>query len=797
MSLVNVLTPPLGSSITALLGPTNTGKTHRCVGRMLEYDTGMLGLPLRLLAREVYDRVCAAVGRECVALVTGEERRVPSSARFWICTTEAMPTDLEVDFVGVDEIQLAGHPKRGHVFTERLLHARGRYETWFLGASTIAPVLRELVPTVQIRSAERLSRLSFVGDIRLGQLPPRSAVVAFSIPGVYALAERLRARHGGVAVVLGALSPRTRNAQVAMYQAGEVDHLVATDAIGMGLNMSIGHVSLSALHKFDGQHRRALSSSEIAQIAGRAGRSVHDGSFSTLSPLQLDANLAHSIVSHRFPALRHAVWRNVDLSFDSLDSLRSSLMAPPHHPRLKLVRQADDSTALELLWRNEAVRKRVRSLQQVRLLWEVCQIPDYRKLLPELHAQLVISIYTHLEATGCQLDDDWVAQQVEPLENVQGDLDTLLARIAFVRTWTYVSQRSSWVRQPKHWQERMRDLENRLSDALHERLITRFVQRTRNRQRSSERGRSGTAMRTRQADPFASHQPSAPSSADPGQALDPHHPFAALASIRAQLSPNQAADPLTPEQGLLDRPADAWELRADGIVRCGGCAVAKLRSGPSLFGPHVVLVYEGASGRTATLHERAQAAARQCISRLLQALEPPEQASPSLRGICYQLKSTLGTVRRDAVETLLDALPERDEQLLRARGVLVGQHWVFVRKLLTPSALEMRFALARAYFGPQALPLRPPTSQVSLPATNQLQEAANAVGFVPAGPLWIRCDAVERGAIALAGGAAPSHMCTILGCKRSQLGRVVGALSLKSQWNPSGARKSKRNAEFS
>lgn len=766
----------MGSHITALLGPTNTGKTHRCVGRMLEYDTGMLGLPLRLLAREVYDRVRGQVGHEHVALVTGEERSVPKTARYWICTTEAMPTALDVDFVGVDEVQLAAHPQRGHIFTDRLLHARGRYETWFLGASTVAGVLRDLVPTAQLRSAERLSRLSFVGDIALGQLPSRSAAVAFSMPAVYALAERLRARHGGVAVVLGALSPRTRNAQVAMYQAGEVDHLVATDAIGMGLNMDIGHVALSALHKFDGQRRRVLASAELAQIAGRAGRSIHDGSFSTLSPVRLAPETAQSIVQHRFPALRHAVWRNTDLVFDSLQELQASLLAAPPHPRLRLVHQAPDSMALTLLSHFEPARKRVRSPEQVELLWEVCQIPDYRKLLPELHAELVFSIYERLEATGCQLDDDWVARQVAPLEHAEGDLDTLLARIAFVRTWTYVCQRPHWVRHAQHWQERMRRLEDQLSDVLHERLVTRFVQRRRTRVRS-----------VRQGMPARGASKSSGPVADPALLADPHHPFAALARMRPlPASPR-------PEGASADYdevPSEPWDFDEDGVVRCGGQGVAKLQPGSSIVLPRVTLLPESRPTGGSQLHERAQSALRQCIEQLLRNASPPPAASGSMRGLCYQLRTGLGSVARASVAELLESLQEEEFAQLKARGVVVGRHSVFIRKLLSPAALGQRYALASVYFGAHRLPPSAPGNGVSLPAPHQDPEPALCLGFMPAGPLWVRCDAVERAVVALREAASSEQVCGILGCKQRHLGRVAGALRLESP--RAGARRRKK-----
>ncbi|MEJ7730313.1 MAG: helicase-related protein, partial [Polyangiaceae bacterium] len=381
------------SAITAVLGPTNTGKTHGAVERMLSHQSGVIGLPLRLLAREVYDRITARIGEARVALVTGEEKRVPRRPDYWVCTVEAMPLAREVDFLAVDEVQLAAHHQRGHVFTERILHARGRAETWFLGSDTMRPLLSELTPTARFVAHPRLSTLRFAGAQKLSRLPPRSAVVAFSTLQVYETAERMRALRGGAAVVLGALSPRTRNAQVAMYQAGEVDHLVATDAIGMGLNLDIGHVAFAGLRKFDGREARELDAAEVAQIAGRAGRYLSDGTFGTLAPLSLPPPVAMAVEAHRFPAVKRVRWRSVDLDLASPDALLASLAERSPARSLVLSTGADDAVALTLLAGTEEVRARARGAEAVSLLWEVCRIPDYKKLLAESHAALLLEIW--------------------------------------------------------------------------------------------------------------------------------------------------------------------------------------------------------------------------------------------------------------------------------------------------------------------------------------------------------------------------------------------------------------------
>lgn len=464
--------------LTALLGPTNTGKTHRAVEQMLEHRTGMIGLPLRLLAREIYDRITPRVGEGAVALVTGEEKRIPPHPRYWICTVESMPVSLDVDFLAVDEIQLAAHPQRGHTFTQRLLGARGVKETMFLGAQTMAPIVESLLPTARILRHPRYSSLSHLGVLSLGALPPRTAVVAFSVAEVYELAEKIRQRHGGTAVVTGALSPRTRNAQVAMYQAGEVDYMVATDAIGMGLNLDVDRVVFASRSKFDGTEMRGLEPAELAQIAGRAGRYTTDGGFATLRGVpELSPRLAQQIENHDFPAIEQLVWRNDDLDFANADALLASLRVRPRTPRLRVVEHADDHDALVQLVRKPEVRARLRSPADVELLWEVCRIPDYRKLLLESHVELLAVLFDQLSGDAGQIDPEWIATRLGRLDSAEGDIDALTARIASIRVWAYVAHHEAWVRDATKWQELARAIEDRCSDALHERLTARFVAR--------------------------------------------------------------------------------------------------------------------------------------------------------------------------------------------------------------------------------------------------------------------------------------------------------------------------------
>ena len=466
-----------GAGVTAVLGPTNTGKTHLAIERMLAHSSGLIGLPLRLLAREVYNKVADRVGADSVALITGEEKIKPANPRFWVSTVEAMPRDLDPAFVAIDEIQLAADFERGHVFTDRILNRRGREETLILGAATMKPMVERLLPGANIVSRPRLSQLTFAGDRKLTRLPSRSAVVAFSADEVYAIAELIRRQRGGAAVVLGALSPRTRNAQVALYQSGDVDHLVATDAIGMGLNLDVDHVAFASDRKFDGYQFRNLAPAELAQIAGRAGRATRDGTFGTTGRCApFDDELVQRLESHSFEPLKLLQWRNSDLDFASIGALQASLSEIPTEPGLTRAPLAEDILVLEHAARDEAIRALATSRSAVERLWEACQVPDYRKIAPANHAELVTTLYGFLMREG-KIPDEWFARQVAQADHPEGDIDSLSTRIAHVRTWTFVANRLDWLADPDHWQGVTRAVEDKLSDALHERLTARFVDR--------------------------------------------------------------------------------------------------------------------------------------------------------------------------------------------------------------------------------------------------------------------------------------------------------------------------------
>jgi len=710
------------SSLVATLGPTNTGKTHRALLRMREHQTGMIGVPLRLLARELYDRLSSEIGESRVALITGEEKRVPPDPQYWICTVEAMPLDLKVDFLAIDEIQLCTHRERGHVFTERLLHARGRLETWFLGSATMTGLIRKLVPRAEVQSFPRLSELRSAGSYTLGSLGRRSAIVCFSAARVYEMAERLRARRGGAAIVLGALSPRARNAQVALYESGEVDYLVATDAIGMGLNLDLERVAFADTHKFDGQERRSLDVSELSQIAGRAGRYQKNGEFGVLAPEpQLPLAVERAIENHQLHGERGLIWRNHVLDFSSTETLLASLEVKPPRPELTLVRAADDSATLRHLLRRPDVRARVTSAEQVELLWETCRIPDYRKLLLEGHSNLVGEIFVELSDHGV-LSAEFLEPRVRRLERGEGDIETLMNRIAYTRTWTYVTLRDGWVVGAERWRERTRALEDQLSDALHQALMARFVDK-----RKKVQDRPAPQETAKRADPFA-----------------------ALADLKRRLEGAPAEPRLSARERASEALHEELTLGEDLKIRFDGEELARLVPGKRLSEPELrLLASEEGAGLERRLERRLRAFVRDFVSETWGTASPSARSasepSSALRGLFYQLEEGLGTVLAEATAPLVETLGESERRTLEGLGLVFGRHASYVRALLKPKALERRLLLWRAHTGERALGAWKSPTHPSFPiAERSPPPELLALGFVALGPRAVRVDVVEK-----------------------------------------------------
>jgi ATP-dependent RNA helicase SUPV3L1/SUV3 len=778
--------------LVAVLGPTNTGKTHLAIDRMLGHRSGMIGFPLRLLARENYDRIAKLRGSRSVALITGEEKVLPPSPSYFVCTVESMPLDCQVDFLAVDEIQLCADPERGHVFTARLLHARGLTETMFLGADTIKPLMRRLVSNVEYVSRPRLSTLSYTGHKKVTRLPPRSAVVAFTVADVFSLAEFIRRQRGGAAVVLGALSPRARNAQVDMFQAGEVDYLVATDAIGMGLNMDVDHVAFARIGKFDGRGPRRLNAAEIAQIAGRAGRHMSDGTFGTTAEQgPLNPEIVEAVEAHRFDPLTRLNWRNTRLHFESVAALLKSLDERPSVPGLVQAREADDHRALRTLARSQEVVELAVHPGAVRLLWEVCQIPDFRKAMTESHTRLLGHCFHHLAGLEQRLPTGWIAGRMANLDRVDGDIDTLMARIAHIRTWTYITHRGDWVDNATEWQERARGIEDRLSDALHDRITQRFVDR-----------RSAFLIRQ-----LASEGESLASVSDAGEVrvegtfvgrLDGLHFVPdAVDGAEARMLIAAASRVLRREvatriRRLTTDADEAFSIDPSGKLRWHGSGVGRLVAGNRMLTPQVdLLVGDFVEGEARErIRQRLQAFLRVEIERRLAPLFAA-QALPlgSVgRGLVFQLCGELGCVPRGTVGNQLTTLDPSDRSSLSRLGLRFGTESIYFEPMQRIDIVRFRALLWAVQHGWPAAPL---LSRRHLSKVIQIDPAFPgsfyaAIGLRVLGGLALRPDRLERLTAAarrlarFGAFSADDELAATLGLERSALRRLLVALGYRA-----------------
>ncbi|WMT89217.1 helicase-related protein [Pelagibacterium sp. H642] len=749
------MTSLTSQAVKAVLGPTNTGKTHYAIERLLAYRSGIIGLPLRLLAREVYNRVVMRAGVESVALVTGEERIVPKAARYWVATVEAMPTDMAADFLAVDEIQTATDFDRGHVFTDRILHARGRAETMLLGAQTMEPVIRRLLPHADIQFRPRFSKLTWAGSKKLSRLPRRSAVVAFSASEVYAIAELLRRERGGAAVVMGGLSPRTRNAQVELFQNGDVDFLVATDAIGMGLNLDVTHVAFASDSKYDGRQFRPLTPAEIGQIAGRAGRHMRDGTFGVTGGTdEFDEETIERLESHDFEPVKQLQWRSRNLDFSSLQRLHSSLEVIPEHQSLTRVPVATDQRALEFLLRREEGALAT-SPSRVELAWACCQIPDYRDISPAAHGEIVARIFSGLALAG-RIDADWIAEQVRFCDNTTGDIDTLSNRIRQIRTWTFISNRRDWLEDPAHWQETTRAIEDALSDALHEKLIARFVDR-----------RTSVLMRH-----LRDKQMVSPQITENGELTIEGHVIGTIEGFRFTLSRiegeadsknlrSAASSVVAPEiakraDRLAGAPNEEFVLTTDGVIRWRGEVVAELAEGPTLFAPRIIILAdESLTGPDLEkVEDRLSLWLRHHINTQLEqivALLEPAELEGTARGIAFRLAENLGIIPRAEIAEEVKSLDQDTRGKLRKLGVKFGAHHIYLPLTLKPAPRELALILWGLKHGGvrqpgiAELPHIILSGRTSFPIDKSFDKRLYEVaGFKVAGERIVRVDILER-----------------------------------------------------
>ncbi len=780
------------SRVTAVLGPTNTGKTHYAIERMLGHRSGVIGLPLRLLAREVYDRCVAQRGPSVVALVTGEERIVPERTQYWVCTVEAMPLEIGADFVAVDEIQLCADPERGHVFTDRLLRARGLHETLFMGSDTMRPAIAALVPGVTFMKRERFSTLTYTGSKKISRMPERSAIVGFSVENVYAIAELIRRQKGGCAVVMGALSPRTRNAQVALYQNGDVDYLVATDAIGMGLNLDIKHVAFSSTAKFDGRRMRGLYPQELAQIAGRAGRHMENGTFGvTGEARQLDDEVIDAIENHRFQPVKKLQWRNEGLEFGTVERLVRSLEAPTNNEWLSRARDADDVLALKALSEMPEVRHLMKGPADVKLLWDVCRVPDFRSSSTMEHASLLMRLFEFLKKG--RVPSDWLAKAVSRIDKTDGDIDAISKRLAYIRTWTYVAQRKGWVDDEMHWREETRAVEDRLSDALHARLTQRFV----------DRRTSVLMRRLKQKETLVAEVN------DKGEVTVEGEFVGRLEGFRfhqdASSSPDEAR---TLQQAAFQALKPEFHLRADrfynapdteldfteqGGLMWGTTAVGKLVKGPEVTRASVEAFVDEEAGPDVA--EKVKRRLQHFIDRKTAALFEPlaamsrdEALTGLARGFAFRLVEALGVLPRDAVNEEVKQLDQEARGALRKHGVRFGQFTVFLPALLKPAPTRLRLVLWSLWNGLDEFPESPPPGLVTIPNIAEVPKQHYTLsGYHPAGTRAIRIDMLERLADLLrakdsrAGFEAAPEMLSITGMTLEQFADLMAGLGYKGE----------------
>ncbi|WP_170389763.1 helicase-related protein [Ruegeria arenilitoris] len=781
------------SRIVAVLGPTNTGKTHYAIERMLGHRTGVIGLPLRLLAREVYDKIVAIRGPSVVALVTGEERIVPPRTQYWVCTVEAMPEGMGTDFVAIDEIQLCADPERGHVFTDRLLRMRGTHETLFLGADTMRGPIAALVPQAQFARRERMSQLVYTGSKKISRMPPRSAIVGFSVENVYAIAELLRRQKGGAAVVMGALSPRTRNAQVGLYQNGEVDYLVATDAIGMGLNLDVNHVAFSSLSKFDGRRMRPLAPNELAQIAGRAGRGMSDGTFGVTGEASpLDEGVAQAIMDSRFTPMKKLNWRNAALRFGSVDALIDSLEASPDNEHLVKARPADDLNALKSLAQVPEVAARASDGPSIRLLWDVCRIPDFRGISHAEHASLLESIFGHLHERGT-IPEDFLARQIRRIDRTDGDIDALSKRLAYIRTWTYVAQRNGWVRDESHWRAETRAVEDRVSDALHECLTQRFV----------DRRTSVLLRRLKQKEALLAEVNDKGEVTVEGEFVGRLEGFRFIPDKSAQGTEAKAL-----KSASLQALAPQFHLRADrfynapdteidftdqGGLMWGEYAVGKLVAGAEPLKPMVEVFVDEAAGPE--VEQKVQRRLQHFIDRKIAALFEPllnlsrdEELTGLAKGFAFRMVEALGILPRAGVAQEVKDLDQDARGALRKHGIRFGQFTIFMPLLLKPAPTRLRLVLWALANGLQEFPEAPPPGLVTVPVAKGAPEGYDTMcGYRNAGERSIRIDMLERLADMLraedsrGGFEAKADMLSITGMTLEQFADLMQGLGYKAE----------------
>jgi ATP-dependent RNA helicase SUPV3L1/SUV3 len=776
------------NKITAVLGPTNTGKTHLAIDTMLSFESGMIGFPLRLLAREVYDKVIKKISLDKVALITGEEKIIPSNAKYFLCTVESMPIDKDLEFVGVDEIQMCADHERGHIFTDRLLNMRGTKLTMLMGSNTIKKIISRLDDDIEFINRERLSKLTYAGHKKISRINRKTAIIAFSAEEVYAIAELIRRQKGGAAIVMGSLSPKTRNAQVELYQSGDVDFLVATDAIGMGINMDLDYVYFSNLKKFDGKKLRKLNLSEIGQIAGRAGRYLNDGSFGITGDCkEINAEDVDLLENHKFEEIRTLFWRNSNLNFNNPHSLIKSLEEKPQREWLRKIHECEDEKALKFFLRDKNLENINFDSKTLNLLWECCQIPDFVKKTYGNHYEVIENVFKFLSSNKGKITNEFMRLQLMKLDKLDGNVDSLSNRIANVRTWSYVSNKNNWIENQEYWIEKTKLLEDRLSDRLHEELTKTFIDK---RASILARGlKQDMEFKTEILENNDVKIDDQFIGKINGLKLELDLKKGALETDIKSLK-KAARQSIGPElekriQNIID--TGLIELKDDFKIYWNNFVIAKLTSGNDYLSPNFDLVVDDIieQDQKQKLSLFIKKWLKNKIDIVLQSLidlKNLKEKNSSIKALAYQLYENNGVLKRENVSEFLKSLEQSDRKILRDLGVKFGRYHVFLHKLIKPEPVTIRTLLWKNYHQ-KYFKLKPPTFGLNFidDSDNRNKSFMLLCGFEKFDNLFVRIDILERLFMLIINSGSEENkeiklvpeMLNLLGCSKDNFKKLI------------------------
>ena len=779
--------------ITAVLGPTNTGKTHLAVETLLEYESGILGFPLRLLAREVYDKCVKKIGAEKVALITGEEKIIPKSPRYYICTVESMPQDILVDFIAIDEIQMCTDHERGHIFTDRLLNFRGEKLTMFLGSHTMKSIIISLVENVEFVNRERYSRLTYSGYKKISRLNPKTAIIAFSVDQVYALAELVRRQKGGTAVIMGSLSPKTRNSQVELYQSGDADFLVATDAIGMGINMDIDNVSFSNIKKFDGKKTRRLNLSEISQIAGRAGRHINDGTFGITGQCEnFTTDEIDNLENHKLKKVNYIYWRNSKLNFESLNGLINSLEKKSINDLLIRANDCEDEKILKFFLKNKDEIKIIDKEEHIEILWACCQIPDFSKKTYGNHIDVVKKVYSFLTSKSGKVSNDYMKTQLNYLDKYDGNIDTLSNRISYVRTWSYVANKKGWSENSDFWIERTKNIEDKLSDKLHEELTKSFVDK-----RMSVLSRNlkqDITLRTEIKNNNEVIIDGQYIGQLKGMRLDLDLKSVSLKTDIKSLkkAARQAIEPeLMRRVREIVKDEKKLQINSDDKIYWNNNPIAYLKKGKNYLSPRLELIVDEAIDLDSkdllksNLEKKLYNLIKEELSDLVNLINKNFENS-YVRALCYQLFENNGIIKRDTINHVIKNIPKESRVILWKAGIKIGRYHIFIPKMLKPNAVDLRVKLWKLYYPSDKENLVPKSGLNFL--NNEKKNNIKFLlicGFENFGRFYIRVDILEKlflNIIKVSKNGVfkiDSAMMNLLGCKKEDFYKLLGLMCYK------------------